>query len=325
MANSSLQRPLDSKHRIQCFFSLFSEFTMWFKNVRFFRLHPDWTVDTIDAQVAKHAFTPGSSQEPLSLGWAPAHDQTDLVHRVNGQILLTAKAEKKLLPSTVINQIARARAKDKEAEQGYKVGRKQMKELKEDLITELLPRAFSIERLVSVWIDPEHRWLAIDAAAAATADEIMGLIAKTFEIFPAVPVYTHQSPATAMTGWLADFSLPYPFSIDQDAELRGSGESRSVVRYAHHNLDSDEVRNHIAEGKQCTRLALTWADKISFVLTDGLELKRVAPTDVLTEQQEQDSQDEAHVFDAEFLLMSSELNVLLSELLDALGGEKTTV
>ncbi|HJH24717.1 MAG TPA: recombination-associated protein RdgC, partial [Paenalcaligenes hominis] len=79
---------------------------MWFKNLRLFRLHPEWTADSIDELVAKKAFTPGSSQDPLSLGWAPAHEQTDLVHRVQGQILLTAKAEKKLLPSTVINQIA---------------------------------------------------------------------------------------------------------------------------------------------------------------------------------------------------------------------------
>ncbi|WP_269901997.1 recombination-associated protein RdgC [Paenalcaligenes faecalis] len=298
---------------------------MWFKNLRFFRLHPDWSMDSIDEDVAAHAFTPGNSQEPLSLGWTSVRDEADLVHRINGQILLCAKAEKKLLPSTVINQIARARAKDKEAEQGYKVGRKQMKELKEDLITELLPRAFSIERQVFVWIDPENRWLAVDAAAAATADEIMGLLAKTFELFPAVPVYTEQSPSAAMTGWLADFNAPYPFSIDQDAELRASGESRSVVRYARHHLDSDEIRKHITDGKQCTRLALTWADKISFVLTDGLEIKRLAPTDLLTNQQEQNAQDEAQDFDSAFLVMSAEFNGLITELLEALGGEKKVI
>lgn len=298
---------------------------MWFKNLRFFRLHPDWSMDSIDEDVAAHAFTPGNSQEPLSLGWTSVRDEAELVHRVNGQILLCAKAEKKLLPSTVINQVARARAKDKEAEQGYRVGRKQMKELKEDLITELLPRAFSIERQVFVWIDPENRWLAVDAAAAATADEIMGLLAKTFELFPAIPVYTEQSPSAAMTGWLADFNAPYPFSIDQDAELRASGESRSVVRYARHHLDSDEIRKHITDGKQCTRLALTWADKISFVLTDGLEIKRLAPTDLLTNQQEQNAQDEAQDFDSAFLVMSAEFNGLITELLEALGGEKKVI
>ena len=295
---------------------------MWFKNLRFFRLHSDWSVGGMDEAVAKHRFTPGGSQDPLSLGWTSARDGADLVHRVDGQILLCAKAEKKLLPSTVINQIARERAKDKAEEQGYKVGRKQLKELKEDLVLELLPRAFSVERQIYVWIDPENRWIGVDAAAAATADEVMGLLAKTFDVFPATPVYTEISPAAAMTSWLADFNAPYPFSIDQDTELRASGESRSVVRYARHNLDSDEVRKHISDGKQCTRLALTWADKVSFLLTDGLEVKRIAPTDLLTDQQEQSAQDEAQSFDADFLLMSTELNALIHELLDALGGEK---
>lgn len=297
---------------------------MWFKNLRFFRLHPDWTDKNIDEAVTAHQFTPGSSQDPVSLGWSPAHDQAALVHRIQGQLLLCAKAEKKLLPTTVINQIARVRAKDKEEEQGYKVGRKQMKELKEDLITELLPRAFSIERLTHVWIDPENRWIAVDAASAATADEVMGLLAKTFEIFPAVPVYTEQSPSAAMTSWLSSYEIPYPFSIDQTAELRASGESRSVVRYTHHHLDSEEVRKHIADGKQCTRLALTWADKISFVLTDGLEIKRLAATDLLAEQQEHSPQDEAETFDADFYLMATELKVLINELLEALGGERKT-
>lgn len=296
---------------------------MWFKNLRFFRLHPDWKLDTLDDAVAKHAFTPGGSQDPVSLGWTAPRDDTDLVHRIDGQILLCAKAEKKLLPTTVINQIARERAKDKAAEQGYKVGRKQMRDLKDDLIIELLPRAFSVKREIFVWIDPVNRWLAVDAAAAATADEVMGLLAETFEVFPAVPVYTALSPSSAMTSWLAEFTAPYPFSIDQDAELRASGESRAVVRYARHNLDSDEVRKHISDGKQCTRLALTWADKISFVLTDGLEVKRLVPTDLLTDQQEQNAQDEAQSFDSQFLLMSTELNVLISEMLEALGGEKS--
>lgn len=295
---------------------------MWFKNLRFFRLHPEWKLDNIDTALAAHKFNPGTGQDPVSLGWIPVHEQSDLVHQVQGQVLLCAKAEKKLLPTTVINQIARERAKEKEADQGYRVGRKQMKELKEDILTELLPRAFSIERLTHVWIDPENRWIGIDAAASATADEVMGLLAKTFDVFPAVPVYTEQSPAAAMTNWLASFEIPYPFSIDQDAELRASGESRAVVRYAHHQLDSDEVRKHIGDGKQCTRLAITWADKISFLLTDGLEVKRLVATDLLTDQNESIHADETEAFDSAFFLMTSELNVLLNELVDALGGEK---
>ncbi len=77
---------------------------MWFKNLRFFRLQKDWPTDALDEAVAKHAFQPGGSQDPLSLGWAPPHDADNLVHRVNGQILLCAKAEKKLLYIYILHQ-----------------------------------------------------------------------------------------------------------------------------------------------------------------------------------------------------------------------------
>src|SRR3546814_8820880 len=62
-----------------------------------------------------------------------------------------------------------------------------------------------------------------------------------------------------MTGWLAADEAPANFSIDQDTELRASGESRAAIRYVKHSIDADDVRRHIQSGKQCTRLAMTWS------------------------------------------------------------------
>ncbi|AQS50514.1 recombination-associated protein RdgC [Paenalcaligenes hominis] len=297
---------------------------MLFKNAKFFRLHPDfkYSVEQITEALDKQKFNPVASQEPVSNGWFFIGDQP-LIH-AGQQVLLQMRTEKKLLPSTVINQVAKERAQEKAEEQGYKVGRKQMKELKEDLITELLPRAFSVHRDVYVWLDLDNRWLVVDAASDAIGDEVMGLLAKTFTVFPATPIYTEQSPASAMTSWLADFTPPYPFSIDQDAELKSYSESRATVKYANHNLDGDEPRQHIADGKQCTRLALTWADKISFVLTDALEIKRINATDLVKEHLNTD-QDSHDVFLAEFTLFTGEFNALLNDLTKALGGEKRVI
>lgn len=297
---------------------------MLFKNAKLFRLHPDfkYSVEQITEALEQHPFTPCGTQEPVSNGWFFVDGQPLI--SIDQQVLLQMRTEKKLLPSTVINQLAKERAKDKEAEQGYKVGRKQMKELKEDLITELLPKAFSVHKDVYVWLDLENRWLVVDAASDMLCDEVMGLLAKTFTVFPAVPIYTERSPASAMTGWLADYVIPYPFSIDQDAELKSHSENRATVKYANHNLDGDEPKQHIADGKQCTRLGLSWADKISFVLTDGLEIKRINYTDLIKEQLET-TQDEQDVFLAEFALMAGEMNALLSDLMGALGGEKDTL
>ncbi|AKQ55069.1 recombination-associated protein RdgC [Bordetella hinzii] len=297
---------------------------MWFKNLKIYRLSAPWTLtgEQLEESLARHAYQSGNNLEMQSLGWISPRENASLAHSVNGQILLSLRAEKKLLPTTVVNQVARARAQEIEEQQGYKPGRKQMKEIKERVTDELLPRAFSIYRDTRVWIDTVNHWLVIDAAASAKADEVIGMLVKTVDPLPLENLYVAQSPAAAMTGWLAADEAPANFSIDQDTELRASGESRAAIRYVKHSIDADDVRRHIQSGKQCTRLAMTWADRVSFVLTESMDIKRVAPLDVLKENPDSVAFNDDEKFDSDMALMTGELAKMLAELVEALGGEK---
>ena len=297
---------------------------MWFKNLKIYRLSAAWALfgDDLEAALARQAFQPGNNLEMQSIGWVPPRENGGLAHVVNGQILLSLRAEKKLLPATVINQVAKFRAQEIEDQQGYRPGKKQMKEIKERVTDELLPRAFSIYRDTRVWIDPVNSWLVIDAAASARADEVIGILAKCIDPFPLENLYVAQSPAAAMTGWLAEDEAPANFTIDQDTELRSSGESGASVRYVKHSIDAEDARRHIQSGKQCTRLAMTWADRVSFVLTEGLDIKRLSPLDVLKEGNETVAANDDEKFDSDMVLMTGELAKLMAEVVDALGGEK---
>jgi recombination associated protein RdgC len=297
---------------------------MWFKNLKLFRLSPSWScsADALEAALEKHIFRPGNTQEKQSLGWVAPREDSGLVYALNGQLLLSLRADKKLLPATVINQVARARIQEIEEQQGFKPGRKQTKEIKERITDELLPKAFSIYRDTRVWIDQQNHWLVIDAAAAAKCDEVLGILAKTIDPFPVAQLYVEQSPASAMTNWLVSDEAPTGFTIDQDTELRSTSESRAAVRYVRQSIEIEDVRKHVKAGKQCTRLALTWADKVSFVLTDGLDIKRVSPLDILKEGQDNASHNEAEQFDSDMTLMTGELAGLIAALVESLGGEK---
>ena len=299
---------------------------MWFKNLKLYRLAASWnlTADQVEQALEKQAFRGSNSLEMQTLGWLPPRENGGLVHTVNGQMLLNLRVDKKLLPTTVVNQVAKARAADIEEQQGYKPGRKQMKEIKERVTDELLPKAFSVYRDTRVWIDPVNRWVAIDAAASAKADEVLGILAKCIDPFQVESLYVAQSPAAAMTGWLAADEAPANLVIDQDTELRASGESRAAIRYVKHSIDADDVRRHIQSGKQCTRLALTWADLVSFVLTEGLDIKRIAPLDVLKENTDTVATNDDEKFDGDMMLMTGELAKLIDDVVAALGGEKTT-
>ncbi|GAB3628703.1 Recombination-associated protein RdgC [Pandoraea terrae] len=296
---------------------------MWFKNLQLHRIPAGWSMSVAQMEDAleKHAFREGGSLEMQTQGWAAPRDDGSLVYSVNRQFLLVFRTEKKLLPATVVNQVTKARAQELEEQQGFKPGRKQMKELKEQVTDELLPRAFGIRRDTRVWIDPVNHWLVIDAASPVKADEVRGLLLKSMDIILET-VQLNEAPVASMTSWLAGADTPGGFSIDQDVELRSNADEKAAVRYVRHPLDGDDVRRHIEAGKRCTRLAMTWADRISFVLTDAFVVKRVAPLDVIKDAADPTAQGDDEKFEADFALMTGELARMLADLVEALGGER---
>ncbi|MEH6434336.1 recombination-associated protein RdgC [Massilia sp. DD77] len=296
---------------------------MFFKNLQVYRLPAPWamTAESLASSLASHAFAPASSNELLRQGWAaPRGDGTPLVHAVNGQFLMQLATEKKVLPAKVINQVAKAKAAELEEQQGFPPGKKAMKELKERVADELLPRAFPIRSDTRVWIDPVNGWLVVDAASPAKADDVVKLLLKAVDRMPLESLRVQRSPVAVMTGWLEADEAPYGFTIDQDAELRATGESRAAVRYVRHTLEPGDVGAHIAAGKQCTRLAMTWNDRISLVLTESLAIKGVKPLDVIKEGNNV-AHNDVERFDNDFVLMAGELAKLLADLVEALGGE----
>jgi recombination associated protein RdgC len=226
-----------------------------------------------------------------------------------------------LLPASIINQFAKDRIAELEAQQGHRVGRKETKEIKEHVADELLPRAFALRRTTFVWIDPVNGWLVVDAASPAKADEILELLGKTLDDLPLKQLHTKLSPVAAMTDWLAGGEAPSGFTIDRELELRSIDEGKATVRYVRHDLEGDEIRAHIAAGKSATRLGMTWNDKISFVLTEQLQIKRLAFLDILKEEAESEAETTDELFDIDFTLMTGELARLLADLVEALGGE----
>jgi len=298
---------------------------MWFKNLKIYRLASDFRFDAddLEQQLAKQGYQPIGSRDMQSLGWVEPRAGFGLVYSQDGQALLCLRQAKKLLPASVINRAARERAGEIEEQQGFKPGRRQMREIKEQLTEEMLPKAFHTEKDVRIWIDTTNRWLVIDTASNPCADDVLGMLAKSIDPFPVRPLHVANAPAGAMTAWLYDDEAPEIFTIDQDTELASTTASGAKVRYVRQSLAPEDAQRLIQSGKQCTRLAMTWADRVSFVLSGQLDLRRVAALDVLREGQGADQNDDER-FASDFVLMAGELGRLLADLVDALGGERKT-
>lgn len=293
-----------------------------FKNLQVYRLPTPWamTAAQLEEKLSKFTFRRCASNEMKTAGWQSPRENSDLVYRVDNQWLLSLETEQRLLPGAVVNQLTKERVKDLEKKQGFVPGRKQMREVKELVIQELMPRAFTRRGGIRLWIDPKGGWLVVDSGSPSKAEDALEFLRRSLGDLPLALVNTELTPASAMTEWLSTSEAPSGFSIDRDCELKDPGEGSAVVRYVHHALDGEDVINHLGSGKNPTRLALTWRDRLSFVLTERLEVKRLKFLDVVKESAT-DAANEEEQFDSDFTLMTGELKAFLPDLLLALGGE----
>ena len=295
-----------------------------FKNLLVYRLAPEWQTDlaTADSQMQAARFTECGATQPMSRGWVSPRglDHAPLVESIQGQWLLQLMVEQKVVPGSVIRRKVEAMAKRIEQETGRAAGKKMKRDLKDQAMLELLPQAFTKQGRVNVWISPGERLLVIDASSQARADEVLTALGEVLPGFAAQRINTAQSPAAAMADWLVAGEAPSPFAIDRDCELKAAEGEKPSVRYTRHTLEIDEVREHIAAGKQPTRLALTWSGRVAFVLTESLQIKRLGFLDGVFEKQPGASRDEQ--FDTDAAISTGELIPLIGDLLDALGGEE---
>ena len=291
-----------------------------FKNIIAYRIAEGWQPDltAVEEALAALPFAECGATQERSAGWVPARGEAHgaLAESVAGQWVLRWHSEAKVLPASVLARKVKEKAEAIERQTGRRPGKKESRELKDEARLDLLPMAFTKQGSTWVWIDREARTLVIDAGAQGRADEITSALVEQLPGLALALIDTRTSPQAAMAHWLREQEPPAGFAIDRECELKSASEDKAVVRYARHPLDIDEVRAHIEAGKLPTRLAMTWDARVSFVLTEGLQLKKVALLDTVL-----DGQDEDGGFDADVAIATGELSRLSADLVAALGGE----
>ncbi len=293
-----------------------------FKNLMVYRMGEGWnpTLEQIEQALDAERFVPCGASQEKAIGWIEPRGEAHgpLVEAVAGQRIFKLKIETKGVPGSVVTRKAKERSAHIEATTGRKPGKKEMRDIKEDVKMSLMPMAFSKESSVWVWIDPVANLLVMDVGSQAKADEVVTMLVKSLAGLSVTLLNTEMSPQAAMASWLISQESPVAFSVDRECELKAADESKAVVRYVRHPLDTDEVKQHVESGKLPTRLALTWEGRVSFSLTEALQLKKVSFLDVVFEAT---STEKDEGFDADVAIATGELRKLLPDLLQALGGE----
>jgi len=293
---------------------------MWFKNLYFFAFTRPfkWTAQALEEHLSEHLFTPCGSTELAHFGWVNAlgkHGQTT-VHEGNGNFLLCARKEEKILPAPVIKDMIEAKVAQLEAEQSRTATKKEREQFKEDIIFELLPRAFSRFSDTHAYISPENNIIAINTSSRGKAEDFLALLRKVLGTLPVTSFTPDKAPDETMTEWLTEHNLGNQFQLGMEAEFNALGDDGAVVRVKNQDLGSDEIKSHLDADKYVVKLALQWDESLSFILCDDLAIKRLKFFEVIEDQNEDiDSDDILARLDADFILMAGELNRLISSLL----------
>lgn len=299
---------------------------MWFKNLFLYRFTKPFTTspEELDAGLHNRAFLPVPRQQPFSSGWVSplGIEDAPLVHATNGFMMICLRREERVVPAAAVRETLELRAKEIEEKTGRKVRGKARTELRDTVILEMLPRAFTRSRHTFAYIDPRDGWLVVDAATAAKAEEVTAALREALGTLPIAPLAVTESPGAVMTTWVATGKTPASFSIENECDLCEPGEGGAVIRVRKHDLDADEIRAHVEAGMRVTRLALGYDQRLRFVLDEQLNVKRLKFLDLIQEEAASvEVEDAAARFDSDFAIMSLELSRFLPVLVDAFGGE----
>ena len=297
---------------------------MWFRNIQLYRLTDSFDLDAeaLHTALGEKAFKPCGGLDTHSQGWTPplGKHSEQLVHAANGRLMVCLRREDRLLPPAVIREALAEKVEQIEAAEARPVGRKEKTRLKDEIVVDLLPRAFTRSRHLFAYIDPMARWVVVDSGTAKQAEELLSTLRETLGSLKVVPLAVNQSPALSMTRW-AENHLPAGFMPGDECELKEPVENGAIIRAKKVDLSSDEIQTHIDAGKQVTRLAVEWNERVSCLLCDDLSIKRLRFMDlVMEEAAEVDADDAAARFDADFTLMAMELNNFFPAMIEAFGG-----
>lgn len=297
---------------------------MWFKSLTLFRLTKPlpYTAEALHELLHPLKVKPLGAYTPNSFGWTEAlgGGTENLAHGVGQAILIAAKKIQKVIPATVVKERLDEKVRQIEAAESRKCGAKEKRKMKEEILFELYPKALHSSTTIRAYVDTDKQWLIIDSSSAPMVKVFTQLWERTLPGIKIVPFAVKAQLAHRFARWLreepdGDFNLAY------DCALFDPKQSRRTITFKCQEMLSDEVSSHLSTGHLVSQLALSWAERLSFVLDQHLVFRRLRSEELTSEQFEHVPQADPLVrMDADFALMSGMLRQCLSDLVEQLDG-----
>lgn len=300
---------------------------MFFKNLTIYRInYPQLNAETLEVALAEKRATPCGRSDLSTYGFVSPFDGTPdgmLVHAADGHLMIAAQSEEKVIPSSVVRDALADRVKQIEARDGRKVYKKERDQLKDEVLVDMLPRAFVRRSILYAVLSPAHGFLIVNTASYSKAEALLSAVRDALGSLPAGSLVVDDSAVRkCMTRWL-QHGFPDGLYPQRSCELRDQLEGGGTIRCKGQDLDSDEILQHLEGGKEVVKLSLDWSEKLTLTMTEDLQFRQVSFGDVvMSELDNLDGADALAERDASLVLMMGALMEFLPIMLACTRNDK---
>ena len=252
-------------------------------------------------------FSPYSSKVSEELVWSGA----------NGVNLFSLMIHERALTAATIREEVLKRGATIEEREGRKPYRNEYAQLKDEVIAELLPRAFIKHRRINALVINDL--LVVGASTAKLAEDFLCVLREAMNGLSIRPLSTQMPPAEWMARLMRENRLE-DIRVSDSAKLANT--VKDTVSFKGINLSDDEPQLYLDTGFAPKELALMLGHDLAFKLTDTLIFKGLKFSDTLLTGAHADADgDLAATIDADILLTTDVIKRLVVNINDIAGED----
>ncbi len=292
---------------------------MWFRNLHLYRLTKPFELnpEQLAEKLEERSFEPCGRMSEESTGWiSPVNRNRDyLVHAAGGCILICMRREQKVIPASAVKEELEEQMHAIRRELGRKVFSKEKQSLKEDIVSQMLPKAFVRSTHTHAYIDTKRGYLIFNASSDTMADTIHELLVETIGSFGAVKITAgEENPALILNHWV-EHGLPEGWELTGDYELKDPKDER-VARFKDNEAENMVIGDLLEDGYWMSKLGIRYNGQFKAMIQPELQIKGIKFMDeLLAENDDVDDEDELVKFDADFALMTRSLGDFIEDII----------
>lgn len=295
---------------------------MFFSNLIVYKFKKDTAevvdLDKLETALEQDKFTPCGEQQLNTMGWSNAFGRygNTLAHANTDYVLLCIRREEKIIPAKAINELVNNEIQLIESKESRPVKSKEKSEIKERVLFQMMPQAFTFSSYQYGLVDIKNGYLIVNSGSFNKAEEFAALLRRSLGSLPIVPAFANIDLDIFLTSWVTDGALPDGFSLGGDADLEEPDDNGAQLKVKGHDLTSDEIKAHLESGKRVTKVSLDLYERIGFTLQNDGAVKRLSYSETIKEENADiPNEDMAARLDADFILGASEVTELVNALL----------